>query len=88
MHILRIKHEIEMKGLYMYMLFCRKGITSLVLERSDSPRAEGAALTIRTNGWHALDYLGIGSPLRQTAVPIEGLVESKTHSHTHTHTHT
>ncbi|OWM70985.1 hypothetical protein CDL15_Pgr013166 [Punica granatum] len=61
-----------LSGLATALALHRKGIASLVLERSESLRASGAAITIRTNGWHALDYLGIASALRQTAVSIEG----------------
>lgn len=43
---------------------------SIVLERSETLRATGAAIGIQSNGWRALDQLGVGSKLRQTAIPI------------------
>lgn len=55
--------------------FHRKGIRSVVLERSESLVATGSAITIFTNGWRALDQLGVASRLRQTAIPIHGLRE-------------
>ncbi|KAK3010374.1 hypothetical protein RJ639_012599 [Escallonia herrerae] len=59
-------------GLATALALHRKGITSVVLERSESLRASGAAIGIRPNGWRALDQLGVGSVLRQTALPIQG----------------
>ncbi|KAK2995568.1 hypothetical protein RJ640_000044 [Escallonia rubra] len=59
-------------GLATALALHRKGITSVVLERSESLRASGAAIGIRPNGWRALDQLGVGSVLRQTALPIHG----------------
>ncbi|KAE9454956.1 hypothetical protein C3L33_13145, partial [Rhododendron williamsianum] len=47
-----------------------KGMDSIVLERSETLRATGAAIGIQSNGWRALDQLGVGSKLRQTAIPI------------------
>ena len=49
---------------------CRKGINSLVLEKFDTLRASGAAITVYINGWHALDQLGIGMELRRKAIPL------------------
>ncbi|KAK1310752.1 hypothetical protein QJS10_CPA08g00941 [Acorus calamus] len=51
-------------------LDCMKGIKSIVLERSDELRATGAAINVLTNGWRALDQLGIGPELRQKAVAL------------------
>lgn len=42
----------------------RKGIRSVVLERSETLRATGAALAVLTNGWRGLDELGVASKLR------------------------
>ncbi|MQM16917.1 hypothetical protein Taro_049880 [Colocasia esculenta] len=56
------------------MDFCRKNLKSLVLERSDNLRATGAAIAIFTNGWRALDQLGIGELLREKAVPLKAYV--------------
>jgi 2-polyprenyl-6-methoxyphenol hydroxylase-like FAD-dependent oxidoreductase len=44
----------------------------LVLERSEELRATRAAIIVQTNGWHALDQLGVGSILRETAIQIHG----------------
>ena len=44
----------------------------MVLERADTLRDTGAAIGIQTNGWRALDQLGVGSKLRQTAIPLIG----------------
>ena len=44
----------------------------MVLERSEKLRATGAAIIVQENGWHALDQLGVGSELRQTALQIQG----------------
>ncbi|KAF7123166.1 hypothetical protein RHSIM_Rhsim12G0000700 [Rhododendron simsii] len=52
------------------MASSRKGMDSIVLERSETLRATGAAIGIQSNSWGALDQLGVGSKLRQTAIPI------------------
>ena len=44
----------------------------MVLEKADTLRDTGAAIGIQTNGWRALDQLGVGSELRKTAIPIIG----------------
>ncbi|WRX20296.1 FAD-binding domain - like 6 [Theobroma cacao] len=49
----------------------RKGIETIVLERSENLRATGAAIIVQPNGWRALDQLGIASKLRQTALSIQ-----------------
>ncbi|XP_048131161.1 monooxygenase 1-like [Rhodamnia argentea] len=59
-------------GLATALALHRKGIRSLVLERSEGLRATGAALTIRANGWRALDHLGLGSVLRKDSFHIDG----------------
>ncbi|XP_024031083.1 monooxygenase 1 [Morus notabilis] len=59
-------------GLATALALHRKGIKSVVLERSERLRASGAAIGILTNGWRALDQLGVGSRLRQTAVLQQG----------------
>ena len=43
----------------------------MVLEKSESLRASGAGITIQTNGWRALDELGVASNLRLTALPLQ-----------------
>lgn len=62
-------------GLATALALHRKGIKSVVLERSESLRATGAGITIRTNGWRALDQLGVASKLRQTALHLHGARE-------------
>ena len=52
----------------------RKGLTSVVLEKSDGLRQTGAAIGVLHNGWRALDQLGVGAELRQKAVRIQGSV--------------
>ncbi|KAJ1279572.1 hypothetical protein BS78_04G165400 [Paspalum vaginatum] len=47
-----------------------KGIASLVLEKSKSLRAEGAAIGVHANGWRVLEQLGVAAELRETAYPI------------------
>ncbi|KAE9618505.1 putative FAD-binding domain, FAD/NAD(P)-binding domain-containing protein [Lupinus albus] len=52
----------------------RLGIQSLVLESSESLRAAGFALTTWTNGWKALDAVGVGDILRHQHVQLHGNV--------------
>jgi 2-polyprenyl-6-methoxyphenol hydroxylase-like FAD-dependent oxidoreductase len=61
---------------FMACELLRKGIKSLVLEKSESLRATGAGITIRTNGWRALDQLGVGSKLRKTAIHLQRYILS------------
>jgi 2-polyprenyl-6-methoxyphenol hydroxylase-like FAD-dependent oxidoreductase len=42
-------------------------IASLVLEKSDTLRADGAAIIFHANGWRALEQLGVAAELRETA---------------------
>ncbi|KAJ6820124.1 uncharacterized protein M6B38_299035 [Iris pallida] len=49
----------------------RKGIKSLVLESADSLRATGFSLLVWTNGWRALDMLGIGDSIRPHQVRLQ-----------------
>ncbi|KAJ8647376.1 hypothetical protein MRB53_000399 [Persea americana] len=51
----------------------RKGIKSVVLERSDSLQYPGAAIAIYANGWRALDQMGVGTKLRSKAIPLQML---------------
>ncbi|CAL5413834.1 unnamed protein product [Camellia sinensis] len=48
----------------------RRGMTSIVLERAETLRTTGASIGMQSNGWHALDQLGVGLKLRQTAIPV------------------
>ncbi|CAN7132159.1 unnamed protein product [Brassica rapa subsp. narinosa] len=57
-------------GLATSLALHRKGIKSIVLERSESVRSEGAAFGIQTNGWLALQQLGVADKLRLNSLPI------------------
>ncbi|KAM3695330.1 hypothetical protein ACJW31_07G123800 [Castanea mollissima] len=59
-------------GLATALALHRKGIKSVVLEKSETLRSTGAGITIRANGWCALHQLGVASNLRLTALPIQG----------------
>ncbi|KAL1820575.1 hypothetical protein ACET3Z_015444 [Daucus carota] len=59
-------------GLATALALHRKGIRCTVLERSESLRSSGVALTIMPNGWRALHQLDVASILRQSATPILG----------------
>lgn len=61
-------------GLAVALGLHRLGFKSLVLESSDCLRATGAALGTWTNGWQALDALGIGDSLRSQHVRLQALV--------------
>ncbi|XP_022135585.1 uncharacterized protein LOC111007506 [Momordica charantia] len=52
----------------------RLGIRSLVLESSDNLRITGFAFSLWTNGWKALDAIGIGDSLRQLHDQLHGIV--------------
>ncbi|KAF5730259.1 putative monooxygenase [Tripterygium wilfordii] len=60
-------------GLATALALHRKGVRSVVLERSDSLRATGGGIGILTNGWRALDQLGVGSKLRPTSLPLQSV---------------
>ncbi|KAI8004641.1 Monooxygenase 1 [Camellia lanceoleosa] len=57
-------------GLATALALYRKGITSIVLERAETLRTTGAGIGMQSNGWRALDQLGVGLKLRQTAIPV------------------
>ncbi|KAI3684606.1 hypothetical protein L6452_33830 [Arctium lappa] len=58
-------------GLATALALHKKGIKSVVMERSESLRnTTGSAIGIRQNGWRALHQLGVAEILRQTAIPI------------------
>ncbi|CDP11536.1 unnamed protein product [Coffea canephora] len=59
-------------GLATALALHRKGLRSVVYERSESLRAEGSAITILRNGWRALDQLGVGDVLRDKAILVQG----------------
>ncbi|CAH1442652.1 unnamed protein product [Lactuca virosa] len=58
-------------GLATALALHKKGIKSLVFERSENLRnTTGTAIGILRNGWRALDQLGVADVLRRTAFPI------------------
>ncbi|KAJ3675335.1 hypothetical protein LUZ60_004377 [Juncus effusus] len=59
-------------GLALSLGLYRKGIKSLVLERSKYLRSEGAAIGVYGNGWHALDQLKVGTDLRNCSITLTG----------------
>ena len=44
----------------------------IVLERSTVPRGSGASINLGTNGWKALDALGVSDGLRDKYVAFNG----------------
>ncbi|XP_042475581.1 monooxygenase 1-like [Macadamia integrifolia] len=57
-------------GLATALALHRKGIRSIVIEKAASLRTEGAGIGIQSNGWRALDQLGVAHLLRPKAIPI------------------
>ncbi|KAI3773687.1 hypothetical protein L1987_48217 [Smallanthus sonchifolius] len=58
-------------GLATALALHKKGIKSVVTEKSETLRNDtGATITIRPNGWRALDQLGVANILRHTAIPL------------------
>ncbi|XP_063942573.1 monooxygenase 2-like [Daucus carota subsp. sativus] len=51
----------NMRSCYIALALHRKGIRCTVLERSESLRSSGVALTIMPDGWHALHQLTVAS---------------------------
>nr|GMD78111.1 FAD-dependent urate hydroxylase-like [Ipomoea batatas] len=71
------KHEIVIIGggicgLATALALHRKGLKSIVLERSETLRAQGGGIGLLPNAWRALDQLGVGSRLRSMAVLLQG----------------
>ncbi|KAH7834252.1 hypothetical protein Vadar_014194 [Vaccinium darrowii] len=64
-------------GLATALALHRKGMRSVVVERSETLRASGAGIGIWANGWRALDQLGVASLLRKTALPIQRNSEAR-----------
>ncbi|XP_062113122.1 monooxygenase 1-like [Humulus lupulus] len=58
-------------GLSTALALHRKGIKSVVLERAETIKAKGAGIIVHSNGWRALDQLGIASNLRKTAILVQ-----------------
>ncbi|KAL6634569.1 hypothetical protein ACP70R_027240 [Stipagrostis hirtigluma subsp. patula] len=54
-------------GLATALALHRKGVASLVLEKSETLRADGAAIGVHVNGWRVLEQLGVAAELRETA---------------------
>ncbi|KAG2651624.1 monooxygenase 1-like [Panicum virgatum] len=54
-------------GLATALALHRKGIPSLVLEKSETLRAAGGSIGVHSNGWCVLEQLGIAPELRETA---------------------
>ncbi|KAG9448811.1 hypothetical protein H6P81_008776 [Aristolochia fimbriata] len=54
-------------GLATALALHRKGLRSLVLEKSETLRAHGTTIGIHTNGWRALHQLGVADELRTKA---------------------
>ncbi|KAF3440932.1 hypothetical protein FNV43_RR19218 [Rhamnella rubrinervis] len=59
-------------GLATALALHRNGIRSVVLERSETLRTSGVAFGISSNGWRALNHLGVASKLRGDSILIEG----------------
>uniref|UniRef100_A0A0D9VFX2 FAD-binding domain-containing protein n=1 Tax=Leersia perrieri TaxID=77586 RepID=A0A0D9VFX2_9ORYZ len=57
-------------GLATALALHRKGISSLVLEKSEALRADGVAIGVHANGWRALEQLGVAAELRATTNAI------------------
>ncbi|XP_044970122.1 monooxygenase 1-like isoform X1 [Hordeum vulgare subsp. vulgare] len=56
-----------------------KGIDSLVLEKAESLRATGAGISIKVNGWRALEQLKVSEELRKLAVNLTGMDRKDIH---------
>ncbi|PUZ76136.1 hypothetical protein GQ55_1G265700 [Panicum hallii var. hallii] len=54
-------------GLATALALHRKGIPSLVLEKSETLRTAGGSIGVHVNGWRVLEQLGIAPELRETA---------------------
>ncbi|KAH1032254.1 hypothetical protein J1N35_044428 [Gossypium stocksii] len=64
-------------GLATALALRRKGIKSMVLERSETLRAAGVGIIMQPNGWRALDQLGVAAKLRQTCTEIPSKKKKK-----------
>lgn len=58
-------------GLATALALQRVGVRTLVLERSHTLRAAGAALTLSQNAWIAIDALGIADKLTSVYSPFQ-----------------
>ncbi|MCO5591580.1 hypothetical protein L7F22_045567 [Adiantum nelumboides] len=59
-------------GIATALALHKLGIKSRVLEQSPTLRITGAALGVWTNGWHALEALGVADDLREQFVQLLG----------------
>ncbi len=53
------------------MHYLQVGVPSIVLEKSRHARSEGFSIGVFTNGWRALDELGVGDDLRSECLRME-----------------
>ena len=60
-------------GLAAALGLTRKGVASIVLERSAELGEIGAGIQIGPNAFHCFDYLGVGDEARAKAVYIDSL---------------
>jgi salicylate hydroxylase len=60
-------------GLAAALALARKGVASIVLERSVELGEIGAGIQIGPNAFHCFDYLGVGDEARSKAVYIDSL---------------
>ncbi len=60
-------------GLATALGLARKGVSCVVLERSDEIGEIGAGIQIGPNAFHCFDYLGVGDEARARAVYIDSL---------------
>lgn len=58
-------------GLATGVALQRLGIRALILEKSQGLRATGAALTLTSNAWLALDALGVAHKLSSLYAPLK-----------------
>ena len=71
--------EVAVKNKIIHCYFAsRKGIPSLVLEKSDTLRTDGGSIGVHVNGWRVLEQLGIATELRETADNVTEYVSSLT----------
>jgi 2-polyprenyl-6-methoxyphenol hydroxylase-like FAD-dependent oxidoreductase len=61
-------------GLSAAMGLARRGARVTVLEQADTFGEIGAGIQIGPNGFHAMDYLGVGKTCRERAVYIDHLI--------------
>ncbi|OVA03325.1 Monooxygenase [Macleaya cordata] len=59
-------------GLATALALKKVGVRALVLERSNELRVTGAALTLLSNAWLALEALGVGHKLTSIYAPFKG----------------